>query len=353
MRFAAVVGARPQFIKLAPVSRAVRRTHEEVIVHTGQHYDDGLSGTFFRELSIPAPDYDLGIGSGRHGEQTGRMLKAIEEVLVQERPDGVIVYGDTNSTLAGALAAVKLRIPVAHIEAGLRSFNRDMPEEINRIVADRLASRLFCPTVTARQHLASEGIMDGVEVVGDVMYDVLLQARPFLHERAEALLPALGVTAGDYVLATVHRPCNTDDPAALRRIGDALGDLGVPVLCPVHPRTRHAMHAHGVEWGGQVQLIEPTGYLDMLTLQQHALRVVTDSGGVQKEAFMLGVPCVTLREETEWQETVDAGWNILAGSSPNAVADAVHSPVPVAAHGHPFGMGDAATRIAQSLDRWP
>lgn len=353
MRFASIVGARPQFIKLAPVSRALRRTHEEVIVHTGQHYDDGLSGTFFHELSIPVPDYALGIGSGVHGMQTGRMLEAIEAVLVRERPDGVIVFGDTNSTLAGGLAAVKLHIPVAHVEAGLRSFNRAMPEEINRIVADHVSTRLFCPTEMARRHLSEEGIVDGVEVVGDVMHDLLLQVRPLLAERAGALLPALAVAPGAYILATVHRAANTDDPRSLRRIVQALGDLGMPVVFPIHPRTRHVVGQHDIVPSKDIRVVDPVGYLDMLTLEQHALRVVTDSGGVQKEAFMLGVACVTLREDTEWPETVDAGWNILAGSSPAAIADAVHRPAPVAPRGHPFGTGDAAIRIAQSLDRWP
>jgi UDP-N-acetylglucosamine 2-epimerase len=353
MRLVSVVGARPQFIKLAPVSRALRRTHQEVIVHTGQHYDDGLSGTFFRELSIPAPDYTLGIGSGSHGAQTGHMLGAIEEVLVLEQPEGVIVYGDTNTTLAGALAAVKLHIPVAHVEAGLRSFNRAMPEEINRIVADHVASRLFCPTEEARRHLADEGIVDGVEVVGDVMYDLLLQVRTQITERASDLLPALEVAPAAYVLATIHRAANTDDPASLRRIVHALGDLSMPVVFPIHPRTRHAMGQHEIVPSKAIRLVDTVGYLDMLTLEQHALRVVTDSGGVQKEAFILGVPCVTLREDTEWPETVAANWNILAGSSPTAIADAIHRPAPVAPRGHPFGAGDAAIRIAQALDRWP
>jgi len=353
MRLVSIVGARPQFIKLAPVSRALRRTNEEVIVHTGQHYDDGLSGTFFRELGILLPDYTLGIGSGSHGAQTGHMLGAIEEVLVLEQPEAVIVYGDTNTTLAGALAAVKLHIPVAHVEAGLRSFNHAMPEEINRIVADHVASRLFCPTEVARRHLAAEGIVDGVEVVGDVMYDLLLQVRMQLAERASDLLPALAVAPGAYVLATIHRAANTDDPANLRRILQALGDLSMPVVFPIHPRTRNAMGRHGIVPSKAIRLVDTVGYLDMLTLEQHAFRVVTDSGGVQKEAFILGVPCVTLREDTEWPETVAANWNILAGSSPTAIADAVHCPAPVAPRGHPFGAGDAAIRIAQALDRWP
>lgn len=353
MKFASIVGARPQFIKLAPVSRALRQRHREVIIHTGQHYDDGLSGTFFRELGIPVPDYTLEIGSGSHGMQTGRMLEAIEDVLMRERPDGVIVYGDTNSTLAGALAAVKLHTPVVHVEAGLRSFNRAMPEETNRIVADHVATQLFCPTELARRHLADEGIVEGVEVVGDVMYDVLLQVQPLLAEHASTLLPLLGITPGAYVLATTHRASNTDDPERLRRIVHALGELELPVVFPVHPRTHLVMDQQDIVPTGAVRVMDPIGYLDMLTLERYALRVVTDSGGLQKEAFLLGVPCVTLREETEWQETVDAGWNILAGTSPPAIAHAVHRPTPAAPRGRPFGAGDAAARIARSLDRWP
>jgi UDP-N-acetylglucosamine 2-epimerase len=353
MRFASIIGARPQFIKLAPVSRALRRSHTEVIIHTGQHYDDGLSGTFFRELGIPPPDYSLDVGSGPHGAQTGRMLEAIEGTLMRERPDGVIVYGDTNSTLAGALAAVKLHIPVAHVEAGLRSFNRALPEEINRIVADHVATRLFCPTELARRRLAAEGVVDGVELVGDVMCDLLLQVRPLLAERANALLPQLDVTPGAYVLATMHRSANTDDPARLRRIMRALGDLALPVVFPLHPRTRYALRRHAIAPAHAIHVVDPVGYLDMLTLERHAFRVITDSGGVQKEAFMLGVPCVTLREDTEWPETVDAGWNVLVGDSPTAIADAARRPAPEAPPGRPFGEGDAAVRIARSLDRWP
>jgi UDP-GlcNAc3NAcA epimerase len=353
MRFASIVGARPQFIKLAPVSRALRRWHEEVIIHTGQHYDDRLSATFFAELAIPMPDYNLRIGSGPHGMQTGRMLEAIEEVLVKERPDGVIVYGDTNSTLAGALAAVKLHIPVAHVEAGLRSFNRTMPEEVNRVVTDHVASRLFCPTETARRHLAHEGITQGVAVVGDVMYDILQQVRPKLAEHARTILPALGVAPQAYVLVTVHRPANTDDPDAMRQIAQALNELALPVIFPVHLRTRKFMEQYTIAWGAQVRLIDPVGYLDMLTLEQAAYRIATDSGGVQKEAFLLGVPCITLREDTEWPETIESGWNVLAGSRREAISAALHRPAPAPAPDNPFGAGDAALRIARSLCTWP
>jgi UDP-N-acetylglucosamine 2-epimerase len=355
MRFLSIVGARPQFIKLAPVSRALRQWHVEVIVHTGQHYDARLSDTFFDELAIPAPDYHLGIGSGPHGAQTGRMLAAIEDVLTHERPDGVLVFGDTNSTLAGALAAVKLQLPVAHIEAGLRSFNRAMPEEINRVVADHISVRLFCPTETARDHLLREGISAGVEIVGDVMYDILQLAQPRLAERAQTILPQLGVMPQEYVLATIHRPVNADDSAALHRIAAALNNLSAMVVLPIHPRTRQRSERDGIAWGERVRLIDPVGYVDMLTLQKNARRVVTDSGGVQKEAFLLGTPCVTLRTETEWPETLTEGWNVLVGSDTDAIVAAVHSPAPspLAPERNPFGSGDAAQRIAQSLRNWP
>ncbi|HEU5369746.1 MAG TPA: UDP-N-acetylglucosamine 2-epimerase (non-hydrolyzing) [Ktedonobacterales bacterium] len=349
MRFASIVGARPQFIKLAPVSRALRRHHEELIIHTGQHYDVALSEQFFEEYAIPKPDYHLGIGSASHGAQTGRMLEAVEEVLLKERPDGVIVFGDTNSTLAGALAAAKLHIPVAHVEAGLRSFNREMPEEINRVLTDHLSTWLFCPTETACRHLAHEGITAGVEQVGDVMYDVLKQVQPSLSERAHSLLSRLGIAPQTYLLLTIHRPVNTDDPARLRQIARAISDLGKPVIFPVHPRTQKFMQEYDLTWNTKVHLIEPLGHLDMLALVQAAYRVATDSGGLQKEAFLLGTPCVTLREETEWPETLEGGWNILVGSRPEAITEALSRPQPEPLHQNPFGEGDAALRIASLL----
>lgn len=353
MRFITIVGARPQFIKLAPVSRALRRVHEEIIVHTGQHYDVRMSDQFFAELGIPNPDIHLGIGSGPHGQQTGRMLEALEATMLRLHPDGVIVFGDTNSTLAGALAAVKLHIPVAHVEAGLRSFNRAMPEEINRVVTDHVSARLFCPTETARQHAASEGITRGVEVVGDVMYDILLQAQPRLTNNAAQLLPSLGVEPRRYVLATVHRPANTDDPQALASIAGALNDTGAPVVFPMHPRTRKLSEDVGIQWGANVRVIDPVGYLDMLTLQQFAWRVATDSGGMQKEAFLLGTPCVTMREDTEWPETMEGNWNVLTGHWREAIVSALRRPEPQPLSVQPFGAGDAAERIALSLRDWP
>lgn len=347
MRLASIVGARPQFIKLAPVSRALRQWHEEIIIHTGQHYDYEMSAQFFDELAISAPDYHLEVGSGSHGVQTGRMLEAIEQVLLKERPDWVIVYGDTNSTLAGALAAAKLHIPVAHVEAGLRT-SRIEPEEINRVVTDHISDCLFCPTETACRNLNKEGITQGVEVVGDVMYDIMLQTLPKIDTHMQAFLPSLNVVPQAYVLVTVHRPANTDNPTAMQNIAHALNKLEMPVLFPVHPRTRTFLEHYDIAWGKHIHLIEPAGYLDMLTLERGAYRVLTDSGGMQKEAFLLGVPCVTIFGKTEWPETVEAGWNVLVDSCWQAILEAVNLPKPKPPQQNPFGSGDAAIRIAQS-----
>jgi UDP-N-acetylglucosamine 2-epimerase (non-hydrolysing) len=350
MKVISVVGARPQFIKLAPVSRALRRAgHREVILHTGQHYDENMSSAFFDELAIAAPDYNLEVGSSLHGRQTGQMLASIEDVLLRERPDVVLVYGDTNSTLAGALAAAKLHLPVAHVEAGLRSFNRDMPEEINRVLTDHVSTQLFCPTETSVRLLAREGITDGVELVGDVMTDVLLAARPRIVERAAELLPALGVAPGGYLVATIHRPANTDDSEAMRRISVAFNESGLPVVFPVHPRTRKLLDQYAIPWSEQVRFVEPVGHLDLLALAFGATAVVTDSGGVQKEAFLLEAPCVTLREETEWPETLEGGWNVLTGSRTEAVLAALARPRPMPLAINPFGAGNASELIAALL----
>lgn len=323
MKVVTIVGARPQFIKAAPVCRELRKAHREVLVHTGQHYDDAMSAVFFRELDIPEPDYNLGVGSGTHGEQTGEMLKRIEAVLLTERPDWVLVYGDTNSTLAGALAAAKLHIPVAHVEAGLRSFNRNMPEEINRVLTDHVSTLLFCPTQTAVDNLAREGITEGVHLVGDVMYEALLWAA----ERARAqstILERLGLSEKGYLLATVHRAENTDDPARLQAILDAFRVIDEPIVFPVHPRTQARLSVLGFDLNvPHLQLIPPVGYLDMVRLEQAARAILTDSGGIQKEAYWLGVPCITLRDETEWVETVTAGANVLVGADTARIVAAV------------------------------
>lgn len=325
MKIITVVGARPQFIKAAPVSRELRQRHTEVLIHTGQHYDDAMSAIFFRELEIPEPDVNLGVGSGPHGQQTGAMLARIEEILLVERPAWVLVYGDTNSTLAGALAAAKLHIPVAHVEAGLRSFNRRMPEEINRVLTDHISALLFCPTQTAVDNLAAEGITQGVHLVGDVMHEALLWAA----ERARThstILERLGVREKGYLLATVHRAENTDDPARLRAILDAFAALDEPIVFPIHPRTKARIETLGLKSKiANLKSIPPVGYLDMVQLEQSARMILTDSGGIQKEAYWLGVPCVTLRDETEWVETVETGWNVLAGAEKGRIVAAVRS----------------------------
>jgi UDP-N-acetylglucosamine 2-epimerase len=351
MKIVTVVGARPQFIKAGPISRRLRLEHEEILVHTGQHYDANMSEVFFEELEIPRPDHNLGIGSGPHGAQTGAMLEGIERVIGEHRPDRVMVYGDTNSTLAGALAAAKLQVPVAHVEAGLRSFNRRMPEEINRVLTDHVSDLLFCPSETAVLQLANEGITRGVHLTGDVMADVLGGA----VERARArstILRDLALEERRYVLATVHRAENTDDPSRLRRILSAFETVGEVVVFPVHPRTRRLLGAatgssHG---GGRLRFIDPVGYLDMIRLTSSARLVLTDSGGLQKEAYWLSVPCVTLREETEWVETVAVGWNVLAGSDPERILQAVHTLVPPARHPALYGDGNAAAAIADALN---
>ena len=349
MKFLSVLGARPQFVKASPLSREVRRHHEEVIVHTGQHYDYDMSDIFFEDLALPPPDYHLGVGSGSHGAQTGAMLPAVEAVLQKETPDAVIVYGDTNSTLAGALAAAKLGIPVAHVEAGLRSFNRSMPEEINRIVADHLSTWLFAPSEASREQLGKEGIRAGVYVVGDIMLDALR-----LHgERATArsgILQQLGLRAGEYFLATVHRAENTDNPRNLSDIFEAFSTLDKPVVLPLHPRTKKMLSDFDISVGGNVLLLEPRGYLEMLGLERSAACILTDSGGIQKEAYYLRVPCVTLRSETEWVETVATGWNVLAGSSPARILGAVKGRRSEgAAHPDLYGDGTAAQQILRIL----
>jgi len=344
-----VVGTRPQFVKAAVVSRALRKCHREILVHTGQHYDEEMSALFFRELDLPEPDHRLGVGSGSHAEQTGQMLMGVETVMVQEKPDLVLVYGDTNSTLAGALAAAKLCIPLAHVESGCRSYDRGMPEEINRVVTDHLSSLLFCPTARAVTNLAKEGITENVHQVGDVMLDLLLEQRPNAASSSK-ILEALGLAPGTYLVVTIHRAHNTDRPDRMAAILEALNTLGEPVVFPVHPRTRRVVVQLHHRVNPFVQLIDPVGYLDMLMLMSHARMVLTDSGGVQREAFFLGIPCLTLRETTEWGETIDAGWNLLVGLDRDAILRAVRSWRPAGAPPtRLFGDGRAAERIAAVL----
>ncbi len=354
LSWVSVVGARPQFVKAAMLERAVaassvaRRRVRLVLVHTGQHYDRRMSGVFFRELGLSHPSENLSVGSGTHAEQTAKMLVGLERVLQQERPALVITYGDTNSTLAATLAAAKLGTPVAHVEAGLRSFNRAMPEEINRVVSDQLSQWCFCPTQTAVRNLAREGVREGVHLIGDVMYDALVAFRGAAgHRRVSG-------GKGAYALATIHRAENTDDPQRLRGIVRALGRLGMRVVWPMHPRTRARLAALGVTVGESVEVIEPVSYLEMLALEERAALILTDSGGVQKEAAWLGAPCLTLRTETEWVETVRAGANRVVAPGEQTIVAAVRRllnaprPKPLI---DAIGRGRAAERIVDVLLR--
>jgi UDP-GlcNAc3NAcA epimerase len=357
MKIAAVVGARPQFIKAAMVSRLLRARPgvQEVLIHTGQHYDDNMSQVFFDELEIADPEYNLEVGSGPHGKQTGRMLEAIEKVLSDERPDRLLVYGDTNSTLAGAVAAAKLHVPVAHVEAGLRSFNKGMAEEVNRIVADHVSDLLFAPTEEAIRNLAREGMpKESVHLVGDVMYDAAL-CHAVKAERVSTVLQRHALNPKAYVLVTVHRAETTDDPKRLRTLieGFSLVAKQIPLVWPLHPRTNAALERHDLIKGLAkfVKLIEPLGYLDMVMLEKHAFCIATDSGGVQKEAFFHRVPCVTLREETEWVELIRLGWNKLVPPvDAHLIADEVLRPIssPIASS-ELYGGGRAADRIVEIL----
>lgn len=356
MLIASIVGARPQFIKAAPVQQAIEeRGHRILLIHSGQHYDPGMSDVFFEQLELRRPDVNLNIGSGPHGAQIGRMLEGVEQVLIERRPDWVVVYGDTNTTLAGALAASKVRIPLAHIEAGLRSFNRSMPEEHNRVLTDHCSDLLCCPTQTAVENLAREGIHSGVAMVGDAMCDAVRQFACRARRRS-AVLEKLGLESGRYLLATVHRPHNTDNVVNLRNIIETLGTFDETVVFPMHPRTLQSIELHGsvaprLELPPNVLATPPAGYLDMLVLEENARLILTDSGGVQKEACILGVPCVTLRPETEWVETVHTGWNILAGSDPEAIRSAVLKDDWPVERADVFGDGAASERIVALLEK--
>lgn len=348
MKVLSVLGARPQFVKAALLSAEfAKRGVEEVIVHTGQHYDRTMSAVFFEELRIPAPAYNLGVGSAGHGEQTGEMLKRLEPIVQQESPDWLLVYGDTNSTLAGALVGAKLHVRVAHVEAGLRSFNRAMPEEINRVVADHVADLLLVPNAGAARQLTAEGIREGVRIVGDLMVDLALQAAARIPE-TPALLDVIGVRARQYGVVTIHRASNTDDERRFRRLIEGLRRVDLPIVFPVHPRTRKIAEVAGAGQGDNLILIEPVSYIDMMALVARSATVFTDSGGLQKEAFVLKIPCVTLREETEWIETLEDGWNVLAGSDPSKIAGASRRPTP-SRQGTPYGDGHAAENIVQAL----
>lgn len=353
MKIVSVVGARPQFVKLAPIHKAaVAAGVDHVIVHTGQHYDPMLSDVFFEDLGIGAPHVHLGVGSGSHGVQTGAMLSALDAVFDEHRPDWVLVYGDTNSTVAAALSAVKMHIPVAHLEAGLRSFNRRMPEEHNRVMTDHAADLLLAPTAVAVDHLATEGLADRTVLVGDVMTDVLFEVRDQVAGAPSVLLEELGLDAGGYYLATIHRAENTDDPARLAEVAAGLAALDKPVVLLAHPRVVAKAAAHGIELTqGSLIAHAPLAYADLIAAALSSAGVVTDSGGLQKEAFLLRVPCTTVRTETEWVETISLGWNVLADTA-DEIAAAATRPRPDETTEAPYGDGHAAQRVVDVLATW-
>jgi UDP-N-acetylglucosamine 2-epimerase len=355
VRIATIVGNRPQFVKAAAVSRQLREAHDELLIHTGQHYDDDLSRIFFEELSVPPPDRELGVGSGNAAEQTARMLAALDPVLREWEPDLALVYGDTNSTLAGALAAAQLHVPVAHVEAGMRSGDWSMPEELNRVLTDHASELLFCSTPVAVANLEREGVHGRVELVGDVMADVSLAFASVAEERSRAL-EEHGVSPGEYLLVTAHRAGNVDDPARLELLVELLEALPETAIFPLHPRTRARLEAAGLldrlAAAPRLRLSAPLGYLDFLTLARHARAILTDSGGVQKEAYLLGTPCITLRPVTEWIETVELGWNVLVDLDREAALAALERPLPPGERPELYGGGHAGRRICDVLDAY-
>lgn len=348
-----MVGTRPQFIKLAPLSKELRKKGREVIVDTGQHYDDNLASSFLKEFGIPEPDYSLGVRSWSHSKQTGKILIKVEEVLLEERPDFVIVFGDTNSTLGGALAASKLRIPVGHVEAGLRSRDMTMPEEVNRVVTDHISQVLFCPTKVSKENLRNEGICRNVHLVGDVMVDALVQSKNAAARHSQ-VLKTFGLARGEYQLLTVHRPANTDIRKNLKGILEAVSSSGVMTIFPMHPRTARRIREYEMKryLSGCVRAIAPQNHMDTVTLVGNAKRVLTDSGGLQKEAYLLGTPCITLRETTEWKETVEAKWNVLVGADTRRISEAISRLVPPPSRPNVFGRPGAGMRIAAIVDRF-
>jgi len=351
MKIMNVVGARPEFIQTAPVTRAIRKRHTEILVHTGQHYDDNMSAVFFRDLGISAPEINIGVGGGSHASMTGQMLMKLEQAMQEHQPDWVLVFGDTNSTIAAALAAAKIHIPVAHIEAGLRSYDRKMPEEINRVMTDHLSTLLFPPTQVAVDNLKKEGITQGVHLVGDVRVDVVMQTVPRAKPRQADLFVQTGLKAGEpFALATIHRASNTDDKRRLTDIVSAFNTLDLPVVLPVHPRLKKMMDEFGLGFSGNVRAIEPIGFLDMVALLDACTIVITDSGGLQKEAYMMKRPGVTVRDTTEWVETVTSGWNRL--TEPDAFKAAVAEALrpPPAEHPDFYGAPGVCDRIVDALE---
>ncbi|RPJ72920.1 MAG: UDP-N-acetylglucosamine 2-epimerase (non-hydrolyzing) [Alphaproteobacteria bacterium] len=352
MRVASVIGVRPQFVKASVLSYELKKKYEEILIHTGQHYDYQMNKIFFDQLNIPEPDYHLDIGSGSHGYQTGEMLKKIEAVLVKEKPDLVLTYGDTNSTLAGALAASKLHIKTAHVESGLRSFDKSMPEEINRILTDHCSDILFCPTENAVENLKREGIEENVYLTGDVMVDSLLCNRE-IAENKSTILNDLGIKSKEYLVVTIHRASNTDNEKNLKNIVDAFSELNETIIFPLHPRTEKSLKTYGLynKLKSSVFFTQPLGFFEFIKLMNHAKMVLTDSGGVQKEAYVLKVPCVTLRENTEWIETVEDGWNLLVGSDKEKIVRVVKEFRPIfETYRNRFGNKGASKNIVSIID---
>ncbi|OQX96618.1 UDP-N-acetylglucosamine 2-epimerase (non-hydrolyzing) [candidate division KSB1 bacterium 4572_119] len=355
MKIVSIVGARPQFVKAAPVSKELRKNHEELILHTGQHYDKKMSKIFFDDLKISKPDINLGIGSESHAKQTAEILVGIEKYLIQEKPDWVIIYGDTNSTLGAALAASKLHIKIAHVEAGLRSFNMKMAEEINRIVADRLSNLLFCPTDTAVKNLSNEGITDSVYNIGDVMLDAAVQFAPIAEEKSN-VLKQLSIKPKSYMLLTLHRAENTDYFENMESIIAALMDSKAQIVFPIHPRTVKYLKQYNlydvVKKSSNILLIEPVSFMDMIVLEKNASKILTDSGGIQKEAYFYKVPCVTMRDETEWVETVEDGWNIVVGANYDKIREAIEGFSPSSVQQGHYGDGNASGQIKKLLEKY-
>lgn len=350
MKIVTVIGARPQFIKASIVSNTLRLYHDEILINTGQHYDSNMSGVFFEELQIPKADYNLCVGSGNHGFQTGNMLVKLEEIYLKEKPDIVIVYGDTNSTLAGALCASKLLIPVVHIEAGVRSFNKKMPEEQNRILTDHISKMLLVPTATAIRNLLLEGLSEHVFNVGDVMLDTILKFKE-IAEKKSNITEKLNCANNEYILATIHRAENTNDINRLKSILKAFKESDETIILPLHPRTKKYIASYGISMGRNIKVIEPVGYLDMIKLEASSRKIVTDSGGVQKEAYFLKKPCITIREETEWIETLEGGWNVLVGSDRNKIINAIKSCVNEKNYKELFGDGNAAVKVVDIINK--